>query len=157
MTSGQKHLIQCRCILPQFRHLPEPTRHYFIVFSIIDDNDKVKVKFTQCNNCGIIHKVTDICKSEILHGKEFMSSIISIDDIKLTLQSKLIEILEMNDVDLPTWESAQFIYENKRWGEMIVLNTDTADGIKQGKFLTILGESLFKVDSFTRDEFATRN
>jgi len=156
MPTGQKHLIKCRCVLPQFRHLPEPTRHHFIVFSVVEDDNKVRVKFEQCNNCGIIHKVIDICTSEILPGKEFMSSIVTIGDIKPSLHKSLVEILDLNQADLPTWQAAQFIYENKRWGEFVVLNTDVADGVKQGKYLTIIGESLFKVDSFTRDEFATR-
>ena len=90
---GQKHLIKCRCVLPQMKNLPIPTQHQFVVFSeVIDGN--VKTKFSQCNNCGVIHKITDICSSEIMNGKDAMSSIMSIEDIKLSMNASLSSILE---------------------------------------------------------------
>jgi hypothetical protein len=64
MDKGVKHLVRCRCILPQFKDKPNPPAHQFAVFSVLDDQDVLKVGFAQCNNCGIVHKVTDICLSE---------------------------------------------------------------------------------------------
>ena len=78
---GQKHLIKCRCVLSQYKNLPNAVSHQFLVFSEVE-NGQVKQKYSQCNNCGLVHKVVDICTSEIMQGKENMSSIISIDDIK---------------------------------------------------------------------------
>ena len=153
MSSGFKHLIRCRCVLPQFKNLPEPPVHQFVVFSIVDDNDKVKVKFSQCNNCGVIHKIVDICKSEIIQHKEEMISIVNIEDIKHSIPQNLSKILESNMADLPTWEAAQFYYDNKLWGNFVVLNSDYEGESRQGKYVQIIGENLFKVSNFSREEY----
>lgn len=154
MSQGFKHLIRCRCILPQFKNLTEPLAHQFVVFSVIDDDDHPIVKFAQCNNCGIVHKVIDICRSEIITNRETMPSLLTIEDIKHNLPQNIVSILEANDVDIATWEAVQFIHDNKRWGEFIVLSSDIESGTWQGKYLQLLGESLFKVETFTREEFA---
>lgn len=151
MPSGLKHLITCRCVLPQFKQRPNPPPHQFTVFSIVDDNDVVRVRFEQCNNCGIIHKVIDVCKSEIV-SREAMNSLQTIDDIKSCMNPRLANLLEANNVDLATWQAAQFIVENRRWGEFVVLSSDEQEGMRQGKYLMIIGENMFKVDTFTRDE-----
>lgn len=152
MITGQKHLVKCRCVLPQFKQLKDPPDHQFIVFSIINEDDTVKVKYAQCPNCGIIHKVTEINRSEILFGKEAMGSIITIADIKPSLPEQLVAILEGSQADLPTWEAVQFSFENKQWGSFVVLTSETEDGVKTGKYVRLLGEKMFKVESFTRDE-----
>lgn len=152
-TFGQKHLIKCRCVLPQFKNSsdPEKKQHRFIVFSEVVD-DVVKQKFAQCNNCGLIHKVVDICTSEIMPGKEAMSAILTIDDIKAGMNSNLAAILERHQCDLSTWEHAQYVMENKRWGDIIVLTNETEDNNKIVKYVRVLGETLFKVDSHIRQE-----
>ena len=147
---GQKHLIKCRCVLPQFKNNENPPAHRFVVFSIIED-EKVSTKYAQCNNCGVIHKVTDICTSEIQSGKEHMGSIISIEDIRLSISKNLSSVLEANSVDLPTWEAVQFVVDNKQWGQIVVLTTDRDGDEIHGKYIRILGESLFKVESFVRN------
>lgn len=152
MPTGTKHLIRCRCVMPQFKQLHEPPVHQFIVFSIINDDDTFQVKFAQCNNCGVIHKIIDACKSEIIQSRETMGSLIRIEDIKPSLPANLVSILENNSADLPTWEAAAFIFENKQWGNYTVLSTDSDSGVRQGKYLQILGENLFKVNTFIREE-----
>lgn len=158
ITNGQKHLIKCRCILPQFKKVNDPPQHHFVVFSIVecDESDvtisNVKQKFAQCNNCGAIHKVIDICKSEIIPGKESLTSIRGIEEIKPGLPKGLVTILEANHADLATWEAVEFIYENKQWGNIVVLSVDTDEGLRQGKYVRILGESFFKIDTFTSEE-----
>ena len=152
-TFGQKHLIKCRCVLPQFKNSNdlERKRHRFPVFSEII-NDVVKHKYAQCNNCGLIHKVIDICTSNIMSGKEDMNSILSIEDIKTSINSQLSSILERYQCDLPTLEQTQYVIENKRWGEIIILTNDPEEDNKVIKYLRILGETLFKVDSHTRKD-----
>jgi hypothetical protein len=139
-------------VLPQFKKLSSPPVHQFLVFSIIDDSDKVKPKFVQCPNCGIIHKVTEIAKSEILSGKEDMNSIVKIEDIAVSLPEQLVTILEGNKADLPTWEAAAYALENKLWGTFVVLTSDSDGDTKQGKYVRLLGERMFKVESFIREE-----
>ena len=145
---GQKHLIDCSCILPQFRNRREPVFHKFPVFSIIDEDDKVIEKYSQCINCGIIHRVYDICHSEILFGKEKLVSLIEIKDIKLSLPKDLSDLLASYNVDLPTWEEAQFLLENKIWGKPIILVSESEDDKKAGKLLKIMAENSFRVESF---------
>jgi len=132
--------------------MDDPPNHQFVVFSEISDEGIVKHKFSQCNHCGIIHKVIDICKSEIVQGKDAMNSLLTIDDLKAGLQPNLVKLLEANDVDLATWEFASFIIENKQWGSFLVLSTDEESGVKQGKYVRIMSDNLFKVESFSRDE-----
>ena len=108
MARGFKHLIRCRCTLPQFKNMASPPQHMFVVFSVINDDDSVEPKFAQCNNCGIVHKVIDICKSEFT-SKETMTSLMSIDDVKVGLNPKLVSVLERYDVDLPTWEAVKSV------------------------------------------------
>lgn len=152
MTRGQRHLVNCRCVLPQFKNNKDPIAHKFIVFSTIDDNDVVIPKFAQCNNCGIIHKVTDICRSEIMTGKENMSSIVTLEDIKVSLPSNLKDILERHNVDTSAWEQAQFILENKLWGDFVLLAQDEESGSKQGKYVRIMSDTFFKIESFMRQD-----
>ena len=84
MPTGVKHLVQCRCVLPQFKHAHKPIQHQFVVFSVINDEGNVESKFAQCPNCGLIHKVVDVNNSEIMHGRENMGALITIDDVKLS-------------------------------------------------------------------------
>lgn len=152
MSIGQKHVINCRCILQQFKRVQNAPVHKFVVFSVIGDDNVVIPKFAQCNNCGVIHKVVDLGKSEIIQSKEHMSSIVTLDEIKASIPEKLAMVLEANNCDLPTWESASFIVENKQWGNFVVLTSDEEAGTRQGKYVRILSESLLKVESFTREE-----
>jgi hypothetical protein len=122
------------------------------VFSEINEDNSAKVKFAQCNNCGIVHKVTDICKSTIVQNKESMPSMLSIDDLKHSLGPNVISVLENAGADLASWEAAQFITENKNWGDFIVLSSESEDNIKQIKYVRILGENLVKVETYTKEE-----
>lgn len=152
MMLGYKHMVRCRCVLPQFKKMADPPQHQFAVFSVVDDDDKVKLKYAQCPNCGIIHRITEIGKSEVVQGREAMSTILSVNDVRTSLPEALVSILDGNQADLPTWEAAQFIYESKRWGDFVVLRTETEGGLKQGKYVRILGEKMFKVETFARED-----
>ena len=145
---GIKHMIECHCILPQFKNRKDPAYHKFIVFSIIDDSDTVIPKYAQCNNCDVIHKVFDICKSEIIPGKDELKSITTKDDLSLTLSSSLIEVLKTYNVDVPTWEQANFIISNKKWGQSIILLKDTINNDVMGKRLLFEGAKKFKLEEF---------
>ena len=79
---GVKHLIQCHCMLPQFRNMKEPIFHKFPVFSVIDNSDITIEKFSICNNCAALHKVVDICKSEIVIGADDRNVARTIEDVK---------------------------------------------------------------------------
>lgn len=151
--NGIKHLVPCRCILPQFKQRKKPINHQFVVFSEIDDENNVKKKYVQCPNCGIIHKVTEISRSEVQKGKEHMSSIITIDEIRQSLDQKLAALLDTNQADIATWEEVAFIIEHEEWGRHVVLNKDMDDDELHIKCLRVLSPSLFKVSNESRKEF----
>jgi hypothetical protein len=147
MLVGVKHVVECRCVLPQYKKTSNPVYHKFVVFSILE-KDKAKISFMQCNNCGIVHKIIDLCKSEILNGKEQLSSLETIEDIKISLPGDLSSVLENYSCDIPNWQHAKFIYENARWGESIILVREELDSEIQGKFLTIVSRDRFKIETF---------
>lgn len=149
---GMKHLIQCHCILPQYRNRKDPFFHKFIVFSVIDNNDNAIIKFCHCNNCGVVHKVYDLCQSEIVVGKESSLSIMTREDIKSSIPANIAKILETYDCDLPLWEEAQFYYESETNSPGIVLTKEAFKGTVSGKILYMLGSSKIKIETFTRDE-----
>ena len=144
---GQKHIIECRCVLSHLRHSKQVMKHKFVVFSVIDDSDVVVPKYVQCNNCGIVHRVFDLCVSEIVNS-ETSHSVTTIDDIRVSLPDKVCAVLDSYSVDVATWEAVQFIIENQQWGEKVVLTREDIKGESTGKHLIILGSSLFKVQSF---------
>lgn len=156
MPSYQKHLIKCRCVLQQYKKLSKPPLHQFLVFSELDDEGNVKLKFAQCNNCGIVHKIKDVCTSDIVEGKEDLSSLMTIDDIKKSLPDNIVNILDNNDCSLPLWEQAKFIIENQSWGDIIPLSSEIVDGMRQGKYLRILGNNLHKVESYLNEEYLNK-
>jgi len=154
MPAGIKHIIECHCILPQFKKSPTPPYHKFVVFSIIDDNDVVQVKHAACNNCGVIHKVTDIMKSEVSLGNENVSSVINIDDIKLSLNDNIIKTLESYKASLATWEEAAFIFEYEKWGSTLVLSAADDGDQTVGKIIRINKNSI-KIEQFASNQFIT--
>ena len=85
--TGIKHLIECHCILPQYRGRKETVFHKFVVFSIVDASDTCIPKYVQCNNCSAVHKVYDICKSEIIPGRDELKTVVSIEEVKFGMNS----------------------------------------------------------------------
>jgi hypothetical protein len=147
----QKHLIQCHCILPQFRKMQNPVFHKFVVFSIID-NDTVVPKFVQCNNCNAVHKVYDICKSEMSPGKDELRSVTTINEVKIFLSSDIVNLLETYKCDLPIWEHVKFCIDESRWGDKVILTRETIDEEVTGKILTILAKDRFTLESYISRE-----
>lgn len=149
---GVKHLIDCKCILPQYKNVHPPIFHKFIVFSeIIEPNADVVPSYVSCNNCGVIHRIIEINQSVILK-KEESAAVPTIDDIKINLPEKLVGVLDKHDLSLATWQEVQFILEQKYWGRGIVLSKEKESDKTFGKYLMILGENLYKIDNFEREE-----
>ncbi len=144
--TGVKHLVECHCILPQYRKRPDPVFHKFVVFSEIRDDDVVE-KYSQCENCGVVHNVKDICKSEIVTNLEDLPTLITKRDIKICLPNDLCDILEEYKVDLATWEHAKFIFDNKKWDERILLSRSETEKSQEGKFLKILYFDRFTIEA----------
>ena len=131
MSDHIKHLIECQCVLNIFKNKTRPVFHKFKVFSQIDENDSIKEKYVICNNCDIVHRVFEVCKSEIKWGSENLKSLVTTkDDIKFNLESRNFENivieLEKNNIDLCEWEYIEYILDNKKEGQ-IVLNKSEID------------------------------
>ena len=152
MPKGIKHLIQCHCILPQYRNQRDPTFHKFVVFSIIDNSDTCIAKTVNCNNCGIAHKVYDICKSELLTGKEDVKVQLSIEDFKLSLPESLYDLLVSYEKEIHDFEHAQFIIDNSEWESSIVLTKENIEDRTEGKLVKFIACDRFRIESFSFTE-----
>lgn len=151
MKDYVKHLIPCKCILLHFRQRPHPPFHKFVVFSEIGPDASVVPSFAQCNNCGVVHKVSEVGVSEILR-KEDLPSILTIDEIKGNLSERLVAALTGYELDLHTWQEIKWIMDNEAWGRSVIVVKEKADGLISGKMLQILGTSLWRMTSFSGDD-----
>ena len=136
---GTKHLLECRCILPTLKNKANPPLHKFIVFSLINDDDNVIEKIVNCNNCGVSHKVTDICQSEIIRNLELSKAAMTIDDLALMIPEGVTSILRTYNKDLPDYEHTKFIIEHEKIGDFVVLSSETLNGKKSRKSFTLPG------------------
>ena len=67
--SGQRHLIECHCVLPIYKNKKPVVYHKFAVYSFFDEKtSKVIPKYVNCNNCGVTHLIEEFCKSKIKLG-----------------------------------------------------------------------------------------
>ncbi len=147
MKKGIKHNIQCLCVLPQYRNKPNAPAHEFVVFSVIDESDTLEEKYAQCNNCGVIHKIVDVCRSEIATNRAEIT-VLSKEDIKLMLPSPVVNTLENYECDVPSWEHALFIIEERQWDQFIVLEKNVIDDGFEGKLLRFKGDNRYAIEPF---------
>ena len=148
MLIGQKHSIKCRCILPQFKKRKDPVFHEFVVFST-SENEVFNESFAQCNNCGIVHRVVDFCKSEIIQSRENLSSVPTKEEISLQIPEEVVSLLEANNCNIAQYQHVAFIINNNRINEKILLEKEEVDGLVTGKFLSLQDSGRFRVDGFT--------
>ena len=118
---GLKHLVECHCVLPQYRKQKDPPYHKFIVFTLLDDSDTVIPKHARCNNCGVIHNVIDICKSEILLGQE-VGAVMTKEDCSMMLSKGITQVLDTYGCEVPDYEHALYILQNEKWDDFIIVN-----------------------------------
>ena len=144
-------MVECHCILPQFRTHPNPPFHKFIVFSMIDDGDTVIKKHAKCNNCGVMHDVFDIGKSQVLAGQE-AGAVLEIKDIELMMPSSLSDILKSYNCDLPIWEHVLFILQNDLWGTDVILTRDSEGDSISGKVLKFVTNGNYQIYPYSMKE-----
>ena len=154
---GYKHLVQCHCVLPQYRRLDEPIFHKFVVYSKTDNSGDVVPKLVKCNNCEVIHKVVDYCKTEISSGLDESLAISSIEDIKDNIPEKISNILLSNKCDIPIWEHVDDVIFNEEWGTSLVLSRQRISDSTQVKLLTINGIDKFRVETHLRKDSVDNN
>ncbi len=150
--AGLKHLIQCHCVLPQYRNLEIPVFHKFVVFSKVDDREDIIPKLCKCNNCGVIHKVFDFCKSELAYGIDESFAISSQEDIRENLSTRVCDILDSHKCDIATWEQVDDIFSNQIWNASVIISRQTVAGSTQIKSLTIKSPEKFKIETHLRQD-----
>jgi len=148
---GTKHLIQCHCVLPQYRKMAEPVFHKFVVYSKLNEKDEIEHKLVRCNNCDAVHRVIDFCKSEIVTKIEDTDVILDEEELKLGLPDKIIKILEKNNSDLATYEAIDHIFEEEMWNTEVVIARQTQAEKINLKILQIKGEASFRLKSESID------
>lgn len=146
-----KHLVQCNCVLKQFELIEPPVFHRFVVFSVINEDVSIKPSYAKCNNCGGIHRVTEVGVSEKLR-RESVPTIPDAEEIKTSLPEKLVGLLLKYNLELTTWQEIKFIYENEMWGRPVILQREQEGEERYGKYLVIVGKSLWKIDSFSTED-----
>tara|TARA_Y100000034_G_C6729567_1_gene323151 strand:+ start:203 stop:550 length:348 start_codon:yes stop_codon:yes gene_type:complete len=106
-------------------------------------------KYIACNNCGVTHKVIDVCKTEIITNRddEIMSQVTK-EDLKYSMPSSLYELLESYSRGVHDFEHAQFIIDNERWEEFIVLKREEVEDSIQGKLVRFKSADKFVVETF---------
>jgi hypothetical protein len=149
---GVKHLVQCHCVLPQFRGADPPIFHKFIVFSVIDDSDSVVEKVSKCPNCDALHRVTEVGKSEIVHGKDGSSAAMDIEDIKSQLPTSIASILDRHKVDEATYEQALFYVNTYNSDDPIVLAKERLEGKATIKAMWIKPDRSVRIETIVRQE-----
>ena len=151
MNRASKHLIKCRCILPTLKDRGDAPLHSFVVFSEERDGKFVE-KYVTCNNCGVVHKVTGFCESEIINNFEGTTSSLTIDDIKLSMDKGVVGILETYNSQLADYEHVKFMVDNDVV-DFVVLSSEFNDERKSGKILKHKGKGRFEIEPFSRSEF----
>ena len=143
-------MVECHCVLPQYRNKVPTVYHSITVFSIIDESGTVIPKHAACNNCGVIHNVYDICKSEIIPGRE-NGAVMEIEDAKLLLPDSVGQILESYNCDIPIWEHVLFLLQEKYIGT-VTLTRKIDEGLITGKLLKIQGPGKYSLEPYSRQE-----
>ncbi|MEK6884252.1 MAG: hypothetical protein AABY22_31770 [Nanoarchaeota archaeon] len=144
MLIGQKHLIECRCILRQHRDYLEPPKYSFIAFSIIDENNNIIEKYMKCDNCDATHRIYEFCKSEILNIQS--NNIATLDDVKRLLPEVVSNILTDYDCKLWAFEEAKYIIDNALWGRFVILTNEPVETGTEGKKLVINKNNNFSIE-----------
>ena len=152
---GMKHMIKCRCILPTLKNERNPPLHQFIVFSVIDSQEEVCEKHAQCNNCGVVHRVYDLCKSEIIASREVLKSGMTIEDICFTLPESVTRILQSYDCDLPTYEHVKFMYDFNAKNDFTILTKENDGKTTEGKILRYKEGKTFTIEPFVKQDHVT--
>ena len=146
-----KHTIQCHCILPQYRNQAEPVFHKFVVFGELDSSDTLIAKYVNCNHCSAVHRVYDVCKSEIVIGKEDSSAVTTISDLRMMVPPDIVSVLDSYDCELHVFEHVFHILKYKLYDETVILSKEVMEEEVIGKRLTFSKEGLPTITSFMEE------
>lgn len=149
---GIKHLVECHCYLAIYKKSSKIINHKFPVYSKLDDDGKIIPKNAKCNNCEALHRVYDVCKSELKAGKDQSSVTLTIDDLMVMMPQNISNFLISNNVDISTWEHIKDIIDEKRWGEPVIIKRDIIDEKQQIKYIELDSKLTIKINLETLED-----
>jgi hypothetical protein len=145
---GIKHLIECHCTLKIYEGSDNHVYHKFPVYTQLDKDGKVIERLAQCNHCNTIHKIYDVCKSDIIRsGKDDHNTALSKDDISYQLSDKINNVLRRYNCDISTWEQVLDYCEKEYWNQQIILNRELIEGKYHVKIMTLLSSEKIKIQN----------
>lgn len=153
---GLKHLIECHCYLAIYKSSQKTVNHKFPVYSKIDEIGNIIPKLVKCNNCEAVHYVDKVCRSELRPGKDQTLAIMSIEDIVLSMPSKVSNYLIENNCDISSFEHAKDIIDERRWGENVIIKRDIIGEKQYVKFITIKSSENFFVTNELIEDIAIK-
>ena len=147
------HVVDCQCILQIYSKVEKPIYHKFVVFSTITE-DNFDIKYVECNNCGLIHEVYDVGKSNLKSdGDKYKALVTTKEDLQYNLPEKYVNFLVKNKVEETyIWENINYLLENNIAGN-IIYNKETIDNKVICSFISINEDNTFKIykETFQRD------
>jgi len=152
-----KHLIECQCILPQYKKQDKVLFHKFPVFSLFKENvnqdfSEPIEKYVKCNNCDAVHRVYDICKSELLkNSDDYVDLVTNLEDLKYTIPAELIEILSKNQMDIADYEMCSHLIETKGTDKIILSKKNIGQNVVCKFLIFTDGKCSVKQQTFQRD------
>lgn len=109
------------------------------------DGEDIDEKFIICDNCGSVHRVFDMCRSEIMTKHEMILSVRTIPEIKMSLDNDVSELLEKNNCHVSTWENVEFIIDNELVETPVIINRENLNGKTSIKILELKKNKKFKI------------
>lgn len=147
------HTLECQCILPIYNKVEKPVYHSFVVFSTFVD-DSLEEKYVECNNCGVVHQVLNVNKSNIISDvTKYKSLVVSKEDLSYNLPSKYLDFLTKKNIEeVYIWEKINFLLENDI-SEKVLFNRSQIDNYTVCEFIEVIDKDKFKItkDKFQRD------
>ena len=145
---GQRHLIECHCVLSIYKNKEPAIYHKFSVYSMIDKKtNNVIPKYVNCNNCGVTHLVDELCKSKIQIGKEDITSLRSLEEIELSLPEKLTKFLKQYNPTIDILEEIEDIFNNNSFPRGLVIKREVIDEKYNVKILNLISSERFTIAS----------
>tara|TARA_R110000851_G_scaffold52864_1_gene125706 strand:- start:2886 stop:3197 length:312 start_codon:yes stop_codon:yes gene_type:complete len=99
-----------------------------------------------------MHYIKDICRSEIRGGKDQSELVVSIEELSLMLPERLANALFKIETDISNWEQIVDIFEEKRWGEIVVLRREIIDEKQHVKTIEVTSSEMFKIKNSTIED-----
>ena len=116
------------------------------MLSEITKKGVVKDKNMKCPNCGRIHRVIEIGKSEIVAGGSYRE----LDDIKRVLPNELVSVLEEHGCDYVVYEECELAIKKRvKNNRKIMLTREHSEDEIFGKCVLIKKNGDFLLESYS--------